>query len=128
MLKRSKLLVIIVLPILFVVLMFGLFNENVSPYISVSELIEGNNVNRNVQVFGDVLVESIDFDTQSGILTFDITDGENIATIQHQGIISNLVNASEVVALGEYSGGIFKAERVLVKCPSKYESLEEKED
>jgi uncharacterized protein (DUF934 family) len=59
--------------------MFGLFNENVSPYISVSELIEGNNVNRNVQVFGDVLVESIDFDTQSGILTFDITDGESTA-------------------------------------------------
>jgi cytochrome c-type biogenesis protein CcmE len=108
--------------------MFGLFNENVSPYISVSELIEGNNVNRNVQVFGDVLVESIDFDTQSGILTFDITDGESTATIQHQGIISNLVNASEVVALGEYSGGIFKAEKVLVKCPSKYEELEETDD
>jgi cytochrome c-type biogenesis protein CcmE len=122
-LKKGKLLVIIVLPALFLVLMAGLFTENISPYISVTELKTDDVANRNVQVYGDVLVDSIHFDKDLGLLSFDITDGDSVVQVQHRGMVSNLQNATEVVAIGEYIDGVFQAEKVLVKCPSKYQEL-----
>ncbi len=121
--KKGKLLVIIVLPALFLVLMAGLFTENISPYISVTELKTDDVANRNVQVYGDVLVDSIHFDKDLGLLSFDITDGDSVVQVQHRGMVSNLQNATEVVAIGEYIDGVFQAEKVLVKCPSKYQEL-----
>lgn len=116
-------MVIIVLPALFIILIGGLFTENISPYISVTELKTDDVANRNVQVYGDVLVDSIHFDKDLGLLSFDITDGDSVVQVQHRGMVSNLQNATEVVAIGEYMDGVFQAEKVLVKCPSKYQEL-----
>lgn len=116
-------MVIIVLPALFIILIGGLFTENISPYISVTELKTDDVSNRNVQVYGDVLVDSIHFDKDLVLLSFDITDGDSVVQVQHRGMVSNLQNATEVVAIGEYIDGVFQAEKVLVKCPSKYQEL-----
>ena len=35
---------------------------------------------------------------------------------------SNFEQATEVVAIGRFNNGIFEAEQLLVKCPSKYEA------
>ena len=121
--KKSKLLVIIVLPAIFIVLMFGLFTENISPYISVSDLKTDNIQNRNVQLYGQVILDTIFFNNDSGITTFDITDGNQSISVTHKGMINNLEHSTEVVAIGEYNNGLFQAEEVLVKCPSKYEDL-----
>ncbi len=126
--NKGKLLVIIVLPVLFIILMASLFTENVSPYISVSELRTGNMTNRNLQVFGEVLIDSINFDKERTLLTFDITDGESSVEVHHRGMVSNLQNATEVVIIGEYVNGILQADQVLVKCPSKYQEIQSEED
>lgn len=103
--------------------MMGLFTENISPYISVSELITEDVTNRNVQVFGQVIIESIYFNQDSGIITFDLTDGNQSIQVNHKGMVNNLQNSTEVVAIGTYNDSIFTADKVLVKCPSKYEAL-----
>jgi cytochrome c-type biogenesis protein CcmE len=82
-------------------------------------------VNRNLQVFGQAVVDTIQLNTQTGILTFDLTDGNNTVTIRHRGMVNNLRNSTEVVAIGEYRDGVFQAEKLLVKCPSKYEEIKE---
>ncbi len=103
--------------------MMSLFNENISPYVSVSELINEDVNNKNVQVFGQVIIDSIYFDQNSGIITFDITDGNQSVQVNHRGMINNLQNSTQVVAIGSYRNNVFEADKVLVKCPSKYEAL-----
>jgi len=126
--KRSKLVVIIVVPTLLIALIMSLFNASLSPYVSVTEVVQKKMYGVNVQVFGDVLNKTISFDMDSGILTFDITDGNNTLTIQHQGVVNNLRNATQVVAIGTYGrDGIFHAQKILVKCPSKYQGVPREE-
>ncbi|HEY4700230.1 MAG TPA: cytochrome c maturation protein CcmE [Nitrososphaerales archaeon] len=119
--NKFKLSILIIFPIVFIVLIAGVFSTNVSPYISVTELISGNVINRNVQVYGKAVIESISFDTSKSILTFDITDGTNNVTVSYKGMVNNLENSTEVVAVGQYDKGVFNAEKILVKCPSKYQ-------
>jgi len=120
-LNKFKLSILIIFPIIFIVLIAGVFSTNVSPYISVTELISGNVINRNVQVYGKAVIESISFDTSKSILTFDITDGTNNVTVSYKGMVNNLENSTEVVAVGQYNKDVFNAEKILVKCPSKYQ-------
>lgn len=120
--NKIKILVIIVLPVIFLVLISGLFTSNISPYVSVTELKENNRVQQNIQVYGQVIVDTIRFDRDSGMLYFDLTDGNSSVTTRHRGMVNNLQNSTEVVAIGEYQGDLFQAEKILVKCPSKYEA------
>ena len=121
--KKSKFLVMTVLLAIFIVLMMGIFTENISPYTSVSDLKTDNTQNKNVQLYGQVILDTIFFNNDSGITTFDITDGNQSISVTHKGMINNLEHSTEVVAIGEYNNGLFQAEKVLVKCPSKYEDL-----
>ena len=125
--KKGKLVLSVGLLVIFIVLIASVFTQNVSPYISVSDLKNGNVENKNVQLYGKVLVDSIHFDENSGIISFKLTDGKQNVSITHKGIISNLENSTEIVAVGEYRNGVFQAQNVLVKCPSKYEALASKE-
>ncbi|MCL4435446.1 MAG: cytochrome c maturation protein CcmE [Thaumarchaeota archaeon] len=125
--KKNKLLVIVALPAIFVALIAGVFSANVSPYVSVTQVVTQNMTQRNLQVFGQVIVDSIYFDKSTGIETFVLTDGNNTVTVNFRGIVNNLSNSTEVVAIGVYDGKIVQAERVLVKCPSKYETATAKE-
>ena len=127
-LNKIKLSILIIFPIVFIVLIAGVFSTNVSPYISVTELIYGNVINRNVQVYGKAVIESISFDTSKSILTFDITDGTNNVTVSYKGMVNNLENSTEVVAVGQYNKGIFNSEKILVKCPSKYQESKSSEN
>lgn len=120
--NKVKLLAIIVLPAIFIILISGLFTSNISPYVSVTELKEKDTVQRNIQVYGQLLVDTINYEKESGMLSFELTDGNSTVMIRHRGMVNNLQNATEVVAIGEYSNGVFQAEKVLVRCPSKYEA------
>jgi len=39
----------------------------------------------------------------------------------------NFHDATQVVAIGRFHRGTLEAEKLLVKCPSKYQGVEEKE-
>ena len=124
--NKVKLVIIIVLSVLFITIMADVFTSNVSPYLSVTELKASNARNIDAQVYGEPLVDSIQFDKQTSMLTFEITDGSNIIKVEHKGMVSNLQNSSEIVVIGKYNEGLLKADQILVKCPSKYQEIEEK--
>lgn len=119
--NRTKLLVSIILSAVFIALLSGLFSANISPYVSATELKSDEIPHTNVQVFGQVLLDTIYFDNDSGITTFDLTDGNQSISVTHRGLINNLEHSTDVVVIGDYVDDVFQAEKVLVKCPSKYE-------
>jgi cytochrome c-type biogenesis protein CcmE len=47
-------------------------------------------------------------------------------TVHYNGVKpGNFEEAVQIVAVGTYHQGVFEAEQLLVKCPSKYQGIEE---
>ncbi len=52
---------------------------------------------------------------------FEVTDGRSQIKIHYSGVLPNSFDEGrEIIADGVYQRGVFKAENLLVKCPSKY--------
>ncbi len=118
---KARLLALAVLAAGFLILIAGFFTSSLSPYKTVSELVDKKLYDSSVQVIGNVTKQSLLFNVDSGILTFDLTDGKKVLTVRFEGMVNNIGNATEVVAVGKYGrDNIFYAAKILVKCPSKY--------
>ncbi|HSR66924.1 MAG TPA: cytochrome c maturation protein CcmE [Acidobacteriota bacterium] len=113
-------------------LMFSGINDSMVYYYTVPELLEqGPSLqNRGLRLSGHVLAGSIERNDsldQVNFVTFDMTTGETVPVL-YQGIIPDTFkDHAEVVVEGEYdaSANLFRANTLLAKCPSKYESREE---
>jgi cytochrome c-type biogenesis protein CcmE len=96
-------------------------------YLTVSELNDrGPSLahEESVRVNGRVLDGSIQWDSKDHTLNFIITDGENKLPIIHQGIAPDTFkDGAEVVVQGRYTPeDVFEADKIMAKCPSKYEA------
>ncbi len=125
-------------------------NSSVEYFITVSELLNRKDkmLNKPTRVSGAVIGDSIVFDDASDTLSFLIADvPANYEEVEQQGglavVLENAVNDAgrqriEIVYVGEkpellrdmaqaivtgqlHSDGIFYAEELLLKCPSRYE-------
>ena len=104
-------------------------------YLSVSEfMVQKESFNgRKVRVNGELLVGSVRYDPKDLELRFILKDEETGHTlpILYRGAPPDLLEQEgvSVVAEGVYDEetGTFKADQLLVKCPSKYERKEEVE-
>ncbi len=110
--------------ILIVVLMIyaGMnFKSNLRRYVSLEE---AQRTTATVQVKGQRIAGSEMYDHESKTFNFKMADnsGREFKVVYHGVKPSNFENAKEVVAVGRYHDGIFEAEKLLVKCPSKYEA------
>jgi cytochrome c-type biogenesis protein CcmE len=78
-----------------------------------------------VRVSGEVVTGSIINDTE-GNLGFKITDGNHIINVEYKGIVPDVFrDGVEAVVEGLYKpDNTFKADILLAKCPTKYESTE----
>lgn len=84
---------------------------------------------QTVQVMGKIDFNLVDFNADQQRLEFAIYDAEatNEATaermlVMYHGVVpGNFEQASSVVLKGKSSDGVFLAEQMLVKCPSKYQ-------
>ena len=124
---------------------------NLSEYfMTVSEVLasEDKAIDRQIRISGAVIGESIEFDEASGQLSFIIADvPADYETVEQQGglavVLENAVNDPsraqiQVVFVGAkpellrnmaqaiitgklHSDGIFYADEILLKCPSRYE-------
>jgi len=94
------------------------FFASASPYVTAKQARSQPGFTCNVA--GDLIRDSIHNDLAAGELRFELkdTDGE-ILPVSKPG---NFDSAPRVSVLGSYSGDAFHADRILVKCPSKYES------
>ena len=93
-------------------------------YYTVSELLEQESpANENtVRVNGQVAADSIEKETGSLTLRFIITEGEVSLPVLYQGIVPDaFTDGIDIVMEGHLnSSGVFQANNILTKCPSKY--------
>lgn len=98
------------------------FVTSSSPYVSVKEAVA--NPGARVHLAGTIDPKSMKDDRIHGSLSFDLSDkdGQKIH-VRHVGEPpANLGEAKQIVAIGHVEGGEFISEKMLVKCPSKYEA------
>ena len=104
---------------------FGLtaFQKTLTPYLSFDEASKSKGV---VQVMGALDKTSDRYDTSKQELSFDIMDPQgHRMPVMYRGIRpGNFKDAISIVAIGRYHEGRIEAEKLLVKCPSKYQGAE----
>ncbi len=97
------------------------FMMNSSPYVTVAQA--RTSAADNLHVAGDIVKESVHQDLANHTLTFDIKDQTGQVTVVYTGTPpQNMGEANKVVAEGGMKDGKFVSDKLLVKCPSKYES------
>ena len=100
------------------------FRGGVTYYYTVSELLErGSSIyGENVRVNGQVALGSVEQKPGGLILKFTIIDGEESLPVVFQGAVPDAFKVgNDVVVEGHLnSDGIFQANTILTKCPSKY--------
>ena len=100
------------------------FKSNLTPYVSFEEASRSE---RKVQVAGGLVENSTEYVDETEELRFTMVeeDGDTM-TVLYKGIKpGNFEEAVQIVAVGSYGDGVFHAEQLLVKCPSKYQGLED---
>jgi len=118
---KAKYIIGLLVIVAFIVFAGMNLKKSLTPYVSLSDAKRTNAV---VQVKGQRVPGSENFDMDSQIFNFEMTDqdGEKFKVVYDGVKPSNFEQATEVVAIGKYNNGVFKAEQLLVKCPSKYEA------
>jgi cytochrome c-type biogenesis protein CcmE len=100
------------------------FKSNLTPYVSIEEAMRRP---VKVQVKGSLVPDSTEYVEASQHLRFGLADSDgNVMPVMYDGIKpGNFEEATEIVAVGSYREGAFHADQLLVKCPSKYQGLDE---
>lgn len=102
------------------------FQSSVLYYYTVEELHaqRARLVGQTVRVNGPLDQSSIDLDQKTLTLKFNIKDGTRVQPVVYKGVVPDTLTTGEsVVAEGRLDAkGIFQADTILVKCPSKYET------
>jgi cytochrome c-type biogenesis protein CcmE len=99
------------------------FQKTLTPYLTFDE---ARNSRGTVQVMGGLDKTSDRYDTAKQELSFDLLDdrGGRMAVVYSGIRPGNFGDAISVVAIGRYRAGRIEAEKLLVKCPSKYQGAE----
>jgi cytochrome c-type biogenesis protein CcmE len=89
-------------------------------YVSFSEARAAGG---NVQVMGEISDSGALYDSETGTFIFHISNdtGDRMKVIYGGTKPGNFDQATSVVCIGEYRNDAFHAEKILVKCPSKYQ-------
>ena len=105
------------------------FKETLTPYVPYEQAREAERV---VQVMGALEKGSSKYVDTEDFLYFTLRDPETKDSIRvrYKGLKpANFEDAISIVAIGQYDQGDkeFEANKLLVKCPSKYQGAEVKE-
>jgi cytochrome c-type biogenesis protein CcmE len=101
------------------------FKANLTPYVSFDEATSSG---RKCQVAGGLVQNSVSYIDATEELRFEMVEEESsgVMPVLYRGIKpGNFEEAVQIVAIGSYYDGAFHAEQLLVKCPSKYQGLED---
>ena len=99
-------------------------------YHGVGDLLGGDGAaqgdaayGQNVRVAGGIAPGSIDIDTATRTLKFDVEDEDGQLSVVYQGTVPDTFQEGNDVVVEGVLGtdGIFQAKTLVVKCPSKYE-------
>ncbi len=118
--KRSYLLVLLLLA--FAGYAAWIFSDTVTPYVGIAEARTSSS---NVQVKGLLAKTAAPPHMEEGNFVFVLQDeetGETMPVCYHGMKPDQFDEAYHIVAIGSYRGEAFQADKLLIKCPSKYES------
>lgn len=108
-------------------LVYGGVRETMVYYLTVEELHARvpDVYGERVRVSGNVVPGTIKHGPD-GALEFSITDGAGAVNVNYNGIVPDIFKDDvEAVVEGVYSNqGVFQADILLAKCPTKYESTD----
>ena len=105
------------------------FRETLTPYVSYAD---ARSMTRTVQVAGALEKGSSSFESDTSSLLFTLRDDKSGETmrVRYKGLKpANFEEAISIVAIGRYDAGAAEmhSDKLLVKCPSKYQGLEKTE-
>lgn len=123
---KSKYLIGIVIIVVFVIFGALSFRKTLTPYVS---FVEAKKSGTTVQVIGEIVFSEVNYDINAHQLQFPIMDEkQNKMMVVYSGTKpANFEQANKVVVIGKYENGVFVADQLLVKCPSKYQGLNSKD-
>ncbi len=100
------------------------FKSNLTPYVSFAEAA---NSARKVQVAGGLVENSTEYLAAGQEPRYTRSEHNGDTMVRHYDgrTPGYLAAAGQIVAVGRYGDGVFYAEQLLVKCPSKYQGLED---
>ncbi|MDA1215809.1 MAG: cytochrome c maturation protein CcmE [Chloroflexi bacterium] len=127
--QRKLIILIALLLVAFGYFGFTAFQSATSYYLTVDELVErGNTADLgSVQVKGSLVADSFYREDGSIMVRFELTEGGAVLPATYEGVLPDLFfnEHSEIILAGEYDpNGTFVTDRVLIKCPTKYQSAE----
>lgn len=104
------------------------FNQNMHYYITIDELkaMETTALAKNYRVKGHVVPGSIERRTDAAEVRFRMVENGQEMTVLYSNIPPDTFkDKAEVLVEGRYTeDGVFVAQHLMAKCPSKYESAE----
>jgi len=119
----SKKIIIFIIALILLVFSILLISDDLfSPYVSFNEA--KNMPGKNLQVIGKRSANSPVEHNDEGFKFTLVDDKEDTLNAFHKGVKPlNFEHADQVVLIGKYSAEkqLFEADKVLTKCPSKYE-------
>jgi len=127
--KRIPYLVGAVALVLFAGFALASFRSNLNQYVSFEK---ARSASRTVQVAGGLEAGSSGYDDAVQALRFTLKEpvsGDTLRVRYHGLKPANFEEAVSIVAIGRYEAGAgeFAADKLLVKCPSKYQGAEVEE-
>lgn len=126
--KKTHYLIGAVLLLVFAGFSYSTFRETLTPYVPYDEARARTHA---VQVAGGLEKGSSSYDDDADFLRFTLVDEESGDTmrVRYEGLKpANFEDAVSIVAIGTYDPAAkeLAADKLLVKCPSKYQGIEEK--
>ncbi|SYZ74156.1 conserved hypothetical protein [Candidatus Zixiibacteriota bacterium] len=126
---KAKYIIGALIIVVFVVWGASAFLKTTVQYVSIAE---AKRTDKTVQVLGNIDFSDVHFDADNRRLVFSIYDsataasspGERMKVIYYGVVPGNFEQATQVVVRGKQGPDGFLAEKILVKCPSKYQGLE----
>lgn len=103
-------------------LIFSNIEGATAQYLTVEELLAQGPSDRMVRVSGLVVGGTINWDPQQLILRFEIADESGSLPVMYEGVRPDMFqDGAQAVVEGKHSSsGVFEANTLLLKCPSKY--------
>lgn len=125
--KKNRLFLFgLLLLLAFAAFSFTAFKDSMTPYVSYEKAREGGRI---VQVAGALEKGSYSYVSARESLLFTLQDPKTKQTlrVRYKGLKpANFEDAISIVAIGNYDEKAkeFEANKLLVKCPSKYQGAE----
>ena len=120
--KRRHLIGMAVIAVFIVFSIFS-FQSSLTPYVNFAQ---AKALTGSVQVRGTLVDGKVTVANEGRVVQFVLRDeaGEEVPVSYRGTKPDNMEHATSVVAIGKYKSGHFEAEKLLVKCPSKYQSAQ----